>query len=89
MPKVFNVNSVTGNAAGLVALVLLAKPRSADQNAIPQVIKMAAGDKTRIQRVIRYIINRSNGSFAAYRDGADMMALSMYLRTGGPDQMMP
>ena len=75
----FNANSTAGNAAGLVAWCCLKSPVPLTERHSPGLTDAAAGDKTRIQRVIRYIINRSNGSFAAYRDGADMMALSMYL----------
>ncbi|MEE2789698.1 MAG: thrombospondin type 3 repeat-containing protein, partial [Myxococcota bacterium] len=83
----FQENSAAGEAAGLVALALLEKPRSADQNAVAQGYADAvAADQVRIQAIITFIIEQSNGSFRAYRDGANLMALSVYLRTGGPSQ---
>ena len=43
----------------------------------------------RLRTAIRYIINQATAQaagFYAYRDGAYMMALSLYMRTGGPDK---
>ena len=83
----FQNPSNCGEAAGLCALAILEKRESADQNA--DVIGYAnanAQDRGRIDRIIAYIIGQSNQAFAAYRDGSAMMALSVYLRTGGPDQ---
>src|SRR5262249_19909108 len=51
----------------------------------------SATDKTRLQNIAKGIINggthvqRGAQSFYAYVDGADMMFLSLYARTGGPD----
>lgn len=84
----YNATSSAGNAAGLAAIALLEKRVSADQNAAQAGYANAtAADKTRIQNVITYIINNhTNQTFYAYRDGANLMALSVYLRTGGPSQ---
>ena len=82
----FNGGTV-GNAAGLVALALLERPESADQNAAPRGYQNAtAAHKALLDQLIGYIINQSNESFYAYRDGSAMMALTVYLRTGGPRQ---
>ncbi|MCB9543664.1 MAG: MYXO-CTERM sorting domain-containing protein [Myxococcales bacterium] len=84
----FQNPSACGDAAGLCALAILEKRQSADQNA--QVIgwqNANAADRGRIERIIAYIIAQSNQGFGAYRDGSAMMALSVYLRTGGPDQV--
>lgn len=79
--------SSAGDAAGLVALALMEKRSSADQSAPSQGYNGAsAADKVRIQNIITYIINRGTVSFYAYRNGQEMMALSLYLRTGGPSQ---
>jgi hypothetical protein len=84
----YNASSSCFNAAGLCALVLLEKRVSADPNAAPQGYANAnATDKGRLDNIIGYIIaNHSAVGFYAYRDGADLMALSVYLRTGGPNQ---
>ena len=85
----FNNPSSAGNAAGLVALALLERRVNADQNAAPAGYDNATpADQTRIDNVMTYIINRSlTANFYAYRDGADLMALCLYLRTGGPNQV--
>ncbi|MEZ4473940.1 MAG: thrombospondin type 3 repeat-containing protein [bacterium] len=79
--------SSAGDAAGLAALALMEKRESADQNARVIGYQGAnADDQARMDRVIAYIISRANLSMYAYRDGANLMALSVYLRTGGPNQ---
>jgi hypothetical protein len=81
------VSSSAGNAAGLVALALLEKRASADQNAGQAGYAGATpADKLKLDEVIGFIIQQHGpAAFYAYRDGADMMALSVYLRTGGPN----
>ena len=83
----FNNPSSAGDAAGLVALALLEKRDGADQRAVTIGYAGAnAADQARIDRVMAFIIARStNANFGAYRDGADMMSLVVYLRTGGPN----
>jgi MYXO-CTERM domain-containing protein len=84
----FANGSAAGDAAGLVAIALLEKRQSADPNAAPIGYANAnAADRNRLDQVMTFIINRSNGAgFYAYRDGADLMAMSVYLRSGGPMQ---
>ncbi len=82
----FNNPSSCGDGAGLCALALLEKRESADQNAAVQGYQNASpADQQRIDRVIAYIIAQAGQGFYAYRDGAEMMALAVYLRTGGPN----
>lgn len=76
-----------GNGTGLVLLALLEKRPTADGD--PQGYNGAsADDQARMRRTVRLIINQINTqtSFASYRDGAYMMALSVYMRSGGPDK---
>ncbi len=82
----FGPNS--GEASGLVALTLLEKRVSADQRAAAQGYANATpADQQRIENIMSFIINNHTGAgFYAYRDGADLMALSIYLRSGGPNQ---
>jgi hypothetical protein len=84
----FNNPSSAGDAAGLAATALMEKRVSADINDAPQGYSNAsAADKARLDSIFAYIIPRATtNSFYAYRDGADLMALSLYLRTGGPQQ---
>lgn len=84
----FNTPAWCGDAIGLVGLALLEKRPS--QDAAPQGYSGASpADQARMRRVTRYIIDQVNAQgtgFYAYRDGAYMMALSVYMRTGGPDK---
>ena len=82
----FANGSSAGDAAGLTAIALLEKRQSADPNAAPIGYANASPvDRNRLDQVMTFIINRSNGAgFYAYRDGADLMAMSVYLRSGGP-----
>ena len=83
----FGNPSTAGDAAGLVALTILEKPRSADQGAIAQGYADASpADQARITSIISYLISRSGEGFYAYVDGANLMALTVYLETGGPLQ---
>ncbi len=76
-----------GDAAGLVVLALLEKRTSEDQNAVGQGYSGAtAPDQARITSVINYLISDAGNPFFAYRNGQELMALSVYLRTGGPSQ---
>ncbi len=76
-----------GDGAGLVALAMLEKREDANQNAVSQGYALAPpADQALLDTAIAYIIGRVAGSpFYAYEDGADLMALSLYWRTGGPD----
>ena len=79
-------SSETKRGIGLAALALMERRVSADQNAAPVGYQNAhVVDQNKIQTVISFIISRAtNASFDAYRDGADLMAISLYVRTGGP-----
>ena len=76
-----------GDATGLALLALLEKRPSAD-GASQGYSGASAADKTRMRSTVRYIIDQVNsqGNWFAYRDGAYLMALSVYMRTGGPDK---
>ena len=80
--------SNAGNSAGLSALALLEKRAGLLPSDPPQGYNGAsAADKVKLDAIMAYIITRAQASsFYAYRDGADLMALSVYLRTGGPNQ---
>lgn len=76
---------VAGDATGLVTLALLEKRSSADQNATGQGYSGAsAADQATINGLVQYMIDDSGNGFYAYRNGQEMMALALYLRTGGP-----
>jgi MYXO-CTERM domain-containing protein len=76
-------------ATGLAVLCFLEKRTSADWNA-PQVgfQGMDAADQDRIRRAVAFMLQNEpgiNGSEAyQYRTGSALMALSVYLGTGGP-----
>lgn len=75
------------DATGLALLALLEKRPSADADS--QGYSTASdADKARMRRTVRYIIDSVNGqtTWFAYRDGAYMMALSVYMLSGGPDK---
>ena len=77
---------VAGDRAGIVALAFLEKRSSADQNAPPQGYTGAsAADKAIIDGLISYLISVQGSGFFSYRNGQEMMALSVYIRTGGPN----
>ena len=80
--------SSAGNAAGLAALALLEKRAGQLPSDPPQGYQGASpGDKAKLDLIMAYIIARAGASsFYSYRDGADLMAMSVYLRTGGPNQ---
>ena len=78
-----------GDATGLALLALLEKRPAADV-APAGYSGASAADQARMRRTARHIIDSVNtqGStdFYAYRDGAYMMALSVYMKSGGPDK---
>ncbi|MGE3579123.1 MAG: hypothetical protein AB7I25_11755, partial [Vicinamibacterales bacterium] len=78
---------IAGDATGLVALTLLEKRPGGDPGAPPQGYAGASpGDQARIDGLIGHLVATANLPFFAYRNGQEMMALALYLRTGGPDQ---
>jgi hypothetical protein len=80
-----------GDATGLSLLALLQKRTSADPSAVNQGYALASpADKARMDSAVAFILaNHVPVGFYAYRDGADMMALSVYLTTGGPNAGVP
>ena len=74
-----------GPAAGLVALAVLEKRVDASVSAVSQgYARATAADKVRIDKIIRFLAETSvQDRFDAYRNGSEMMALALYLRTGG------
>jgi len=84
---VFSNPSFASNAAGLCLLALEEKRQSADPNSVTQGYALAsAADQARMDAVVAFILADHLPALTfAYRDGADMMALSVYLRTGGPN----
>jgi len=83
----YNNPSSASDAAGLALLALLEKRQSTDQDAEIQGYSNASpADQARMNNVVAYILtSHVPRTFYAYRDGQDMMALSVYLRTGGPN----
>ena len=84
----FNNPSSAGDATGLTTLALLEKRASADLDADPQGYNNAnAADQARMRRSVAYMIgSTASTSFYAYRDGGFLMAMSVYLLSGGPDR---
>jgi hypothetical protein len=84
----FNNPSTAGDASGLSMLALLEKRTSGNQLDAPQGYAGASdADKARLRKSAAYILDRVNEtSFYSYRDGAWLMAMSLYRLTGGPDK---
>jgi hypothetical protein len=86
-------NGGWGRPTGLAVLCFLEKRGSADWNSPPLgYIGMDAADQDRVRRAIRYCINSIAGlsrvaTPQSYDTGACMMASSLYLVTGGPDDV--
>ncbi|WP_347258601.1 thrombospondin type 3 repeat-containing protein [Methylocaldum sp.] len=87
----YNNPSSAGDAAGLTALALLEKRATGNPADPPQGYSGAnATDKARMRTVVAYMLDRVNEtSLYLYRDGSFLMALSEYLRSGGPDKGDP
>ncbi len=82
----FNNPSNCGQAAGLCLLALLEK-RGSDFGDPPQGYAGASAvDQGRMRLTTAYILGQIPSVGVTYRDGAFMMALSLYLQTGGPDR---
>lgn len=76
-----------GDATGLSLLALLEKRVDSTNPASPSqgYALASAADKARMDSAVAFILSSHVGAgFYAYRDGADLMALSVYLLTGGP-----
>lgn len=86
----FNNPSSASDGTGLTLLALLDKRESADISAESQGYGNAsAADQARMRTTVEYILNQINiqgsSGFYAYRDGAYLMALGRYMRSGGPE----
>ena len=85
-------NGGWGEPTGLVILCFLERRAGPDWNA-PAVgyINMSPDDQDRVRRGVRYCINDINGFSGgtpnSYQAGSCLMALSLYLVTGGPDDV--
>ncbi len=87
-----NGNGGWGDPTGLPLLCFLEKRTSADWNAPAQgYLGMDAADQDRVRRGVAYCINEiqgfRNNNPSSYQTGACLMALSLYLVTGGPDDV--
>ncbi len=75
-----------GDATGLAVLAALEKRADADQNSVSAGYAGAnAVNQARIDSGIAYLVANQNASFYSYRNGQELMALAIYLRTGGPN----
>jgi hypothetical protein len=73
-------------ATGLTLLALMEKRQSDDPNDPAQGYSTAsAADQARMESAAHCILDHYLDSAYSYRDGQDMMALALYLRTGGPE----
>ncbi|MFN3202932.1 MAG: hypothetical protein ACE366_31355 [Bradymonadia bacterium] len=87
--------NIGGQATGLAALCFLEKRWSAQPMAPPVGYRgMSPDDQALVRRAIRYVIDvddgvdfSANGTAQVYRAGASMMAMGLYLGTGGPDDV--
>ncbi len=85
--------SIGGPATGLAALTFLEKREAPVPNAPPIGYRgMLAADQQLLQRAVRYMINndaglRPGGTAYVYQTGGSLMALGVYLATGGPDDV--
>jgi MYXO-CTERM domain-containing protein len=82
----------TRDATPLVVLCFLEKRASADWNAAPLGYGgMDAGDQERVRNAVRFIVDHTDGLDGglarSYNTGSALMALSLYLATGGPDNV--
>ena len=81
-----------GESTGLATLCFLEKRASADWNA-PQVgfAGMSPQDQSIVQNAVRFMLQSEpgiNGTIAqSYYTGSALMALSVYLHSGGPDDV--
>ena len=75
-----------GDATGLTLLALLEKRLSADPSDPAQGYASATpADQARMENAAHCILDQFGLGPYSYRDGQNLMALSLYLRTGGPD----
>jgi len=77
------------NPYGLVLLALLEKRQSTDPSSLAQGYALASAvDQQRMRNLAAFILSDIDDPtfYVSYRDGGYLMALSLYLRTGGPDR---
>jgi hypothetical protein len=85
--------SIGGEPTGLAVLAILERRASEDWNAPALGYDgMPPDDQQLVQRTSRWIINNleglnGGGDIQSYAGGAGLMALSLYLATGGPDDV--
>ncbi|MFN3203048.1 MAG: hypothetical protein ACE366_31935 [Bradymonadia bacterium] len=82
----------TPEATGLATLCFLEKRASSDWNAEPLGYEnMSPDDQQRVRSAIRYMIEEDDGLQGgvpnSYVTGSNLMAISVYLLTGGPDDV--
>ncbi len=85
-------NGGWGESTGLAMLCFLEKRSSADWNAPAQgYLGMDEADQERVRNAARYCINSipgfANNRPNSYQTGSCLMALSLHLVTGGPDDV--
>jgi hypothetical protein len=81
-----NTGPHSGDTTGIVALAFMEKRASADQDAPSTGYSGAsAAYQARINGMIAHLVADSGNGFYSYRNGQEMMALSVYIRTGGPN----
>ncbi|HLA28481.1 MAG TPA: thrombospondin type 3 repeat-containing protein, partial [Syntrophales bacterium] len=87
----YGIYGAQRRARGMTLLALLEKRASADFNAtIVGYANSSPGDQALAQAAVRLIMEDASygvasGGFYAYSDGSNLMALSLYARTGGPE----
>src|SRR5688500_445251 len=81
-----NTGPHSGDATGLIALAFMEKRVSADQTAAATgYANASAAYQARIDGMIAHLVADSGAGFYAYKNGQEMMALAVYIRTGGPN----
>lgn len=86
--------SIGGKATGLALLAFLEKRESADWTAPPVGYEGSTPeDQERMRRAVKYILTTDeafrefDGRAEMYRTGSSLLALTLYRRTGGPDDV--
>ncbi len=83
--------SIGGRATGLAVLCFLERRESADWEAPPVgYAGMEPADQALVRRAVAYLISNDaglapGGDAYTYQTGASLMAIALYLETGGPD----
>ena len=88
-----SIGSPGQEATGLATLCFLEKRATGDWNA-PQMgfLGMSAADQAVVTRAVQYMVQNDEGvngnGIYQYRTGSALMALAVYLKTGGPDNVL-